>query len=157
MNINTKFDIGQQVYIIKKGVIVNKNCPICKGTGTVKAKLLDSEEIIECKCLKCNGTGNVHSKKDFRWSSKEYYDVEETMYVGKTIIKQEGDFVNAKYYITEIEIGKDKNIRYKLKGISLDGKKEKEYYMSLKEDEIFATKEEAVQYCKEFNDIQEFD
>lgn len=44
----------------------------------------------------------------------------------------------------------------KLKGISLDGKKEKEYYMSLKEDEIFSTKEGAEQYCKESNDMQEF-
>lgn len=158
MNINTKFDIGQQVYIINKGEIINKNCPICKGNGIVKAKLLESEEVVECKCLKCNGTGNSHSKNNGnKWSSKKHYTVKETMYVGKTMIKQEGDIVDANYYIIGIEIDEAKNIRYKLKGISLDGKKEKEYHVSLKEDEIFATKEEAEQYCKEFNDMQEFD
>ena len=157
MNINTKFDIGQQVYIINKETIVNKNCPTCKGTGKVKAKLLESEEIIECKCSKCNGTGNVHSKKGNKWSSKKHYTVAETMYVGTTMIQQEDDIINANYYIMGIEIDETKNIRYKLKGISLDGKKEKEYHRSLKEDEIFATKEEAEQYCKEFNNIQKFD
>ena len=157
MNINTKFDIGQKVYIINKETIVNKNCPVCKGNGKVKAKLLNNEEIIECKCLKCNGTGNVHSKKGYKWSSKKHYTVAETMYVGTTMIQQEGDIVDANYYIIGIEIDNDKNIKYKLKGASLDGKKEKEYYMSLKENEIFATKEEAERYCKNFNDMQEFD
>ena len=157
MNINTKFDIGQKVYIIDKGMIINKNCPVCKGTGKVKAKLLESEEIVECKCLKCNGTGNVHSKKGNKWSSKKHYTVAETMYVGTTMIQQEGDIISSNYYIMGIEIDETKNIRYKLKGVSLDGKKEKEYHRSLKEDEIFATKEEAEQYCKEFNNIQKFD
>ena len=157
MNINTKFDIGQKVYIIDKGMIINKNCPVCKGTGKVKAKLLESEEIIECKCSKCNGTGNVHSKKGNKWSSKKHYTVAETMYVGTTMIQQEGDIIGSNYYIMGIEIDETKNIRYKLKGVSLDGKKEKEYHMSLKEDEIFTTKEEAERYCKNFNDMQEFD
>lgn len=62
LNINNKFEIGQEVYVIRK-VRTKIPCSVCNGEGH---KVIDGHKFY---CSKCNGEGY------FRYGTKEEYQV----------------------------------------------------------------------------------
>lgn len=56
INIETKFNIGQEVYIIQKAR-AKEPCPACNGQGHIKIEGNDFS------CTSCYGTGRLYGKK----------------------------------------------------------------------------------------------
>lgn len=56
MNLNNKFDIGQELYTVIRTPI-KYDCPICKGEGKFNHNGYD------VKCPKCQGTGKLEDSK----------------------------------------------------------------------------------------------
>ena len=57
MNIKTKFNIGDTVYVIHKDTeLIEIECDLCNGNGFVHIKENDDE----IKCPNCYGTGKAH-------------------------------------------------------------------------------------------------
>lgn len=127
--INNKFEIGQEVFLIteRKERIENKcTCDVCLGLGTVTYKGYEME------CPKCDG------KKSIVLDSKmaTIYTVEDKPY----------HVVSYRYTVC-----KDGEIlRYRLKH---DYGKEK----SVAEEEIFASREDAVKVCDDKNMFATYD
>ena len=56
LQINNKFEVGQEVYIIQK-VRVKEDCPACNGEGHI---IIDGNRF---SCVTCYGTGRLHGQK----------------------------------------------------------------------------------------------
>jgi len=63
MNLNNKFNIGEEVYIIIRKPI-SYNCPICEGTG----KFEHNNYMV--RCPHCQGVGKLTDKKTL-WKAIE--------------------------------------------------------------------------------------
>ena len=63
--INTKFDVGEEVYIVKKARKEEK-CPACDGAGH---KIINGHKFT---CVECYGTGKLHKgKKIYKVTNKD--------------------------------------------------------------------------------------
>lgn len=56
INMETKFDIGQEVYVIQKAR-VKESCTACNGQGYIK---IDGNDF---SCISCHGSGRLYEKK----------------------------------------------------------------------------------------------
>ena|GEM_PF-6237875 len=65
MNIKTKYDINQKLYILNE-LSYRKTCPMCKGATNIVLE----NELIDCPL--CHGSGWVWSK-DNKWLVNVYY------------------------------------------------------------------------------------
>ena len=135
LNINTKFEVGQEVYHIessRKVVECEKTCELCLGAGSFIYK------DYKCNCPKCGGHGKIIiDRKNVQISSVD----------------------DIKWEITSIRVTVDKNgniiLRYTISPLT---NKHDPYYRYSKttslEEELFETLEEAQTYCDEQNSIQ---
>lgn len=109
LNIDNKFEIGQEVYVIRKER-VKEQCPACKGKGQI---IVDGNRF---SCVTCYGTGRLHGqKKTYQVVGKDIIDKIKTysyrLHNGtdgiKTIVKyafKDGtDYTDAKLFLTEEE------------------------------------------------------
>lgn len=155
MEFNTKFYLGQQVYLIDTEKIMNKGCNSCNGNGKVEAKIISNGLMINCKCPTCNGTGNVLSKRGNQWSSKCLKKVKEDIYIGNTLkLYPDTDIAKCSFYINSICIRSYDAEEYICVAKYGDGLTKEVTVFN--QNEIFANKEDAIKYCEEFNSIQEF-
>ena len=133
LNINTKFEVGQEVYYVRisnKSIEQKKTCGVCLGVGTF------IYNGYKCNCPKCGGRGEIVTDK--RYIQINTVD-------------------DIKWRITSIKItvDRDKNIivRYVISPITNNN-----YYGYSKTtafaEELFPTLEEAQLYCNEQNSIQ---
>lgn len=70
MKINTKFNIGDKVYVIRH--VENKrlvNCTLCKGSGVVN--IYNAKREIECP--DCEGVGGEYKFVDHKWIMENYF------------------------------------------------------------------------------------
>ena len=145
MIFETKFNLNDTVYIIEKSFIF-KVCPLCGGVG--KLETLVAGEQYEIKCPKCNGVGRIRTTDEPLWVVKDYESVSISSAVPQ---------VQAEYQVDEILIT-DVGMIYKLKLTNKEGKLSpyeiNKFKRTISEDYIFATKEEAQQFCDLAN-IQE--
>ena len=133
LNIKTKFEVGQEVYYVRisnKTIEQKKICEVCLGAGTF------IYNGYKCNCPKCGGHGEIVTDKrtiqinivdDVKWritSIKITVDIDKNVTFGYVI----SNIINNNYY------GYDK--------------------ITVLEDELFATLEEAQLYCNEQNSIQ---
>lgn len=125
LNIDNKFEIGQEVYLITgRNVRIEdkRTCDVCLGVGTVTYKGY------EITCPKCNGEKNiVLDSKVATVHTVEYKPYRIVSY--RYTVCKDGEF-----------------LRYRVKHDN-DGKEK-----SILEEEIFTTKEEAEARCKELNE-----
>lgn len=123
LNINNKFEIGQEVYLIRKVKIKNP-CPACNGEGN---KIIDGNKFY---CSKCNGEGYL------RYETKKEYQVIglKTVTLLKSITQLQGKELVPKTVIT-----------YNVGNECMTLKEVPEHY-------LFTTKEEAEARCKELNE-----
>lgn len=109
LQINNKFEIGQEVYVIQKCRVKDK-CPACKGEGQI---VVDGNRF---SCVTCYGTGRLHGqKKTYQVVGKDIIDKIKTysyrLHNGadgiKTVVKyalKDGtDYTDAKLFLTEEE------------------------------------------------------
>lgn len=130
--VNNKFEIGQEVYIIteRKERLENKcTCDVCLGIGTLTCKGY------EIRCPKCNG------KKEIILDSK----------VVKIHVVEDMPYRIVSYRYTVYKDGEI--LKYKLKLKQGYSSKEK----NVTEEEIFATREEAVKVCDDLNILTTYD
>ena len=131
--INTKFEVGQEVYYVRisnKPIEQKKICGVCLGVGTF------IYNGYKCNCPKCGGHGEIITDKRY---------------------VQINTVDDIKWRITSIKIivdrDKDINLRYNITPITNN-----DYYGYSKttalEYELFTTLEEAQLYCDEQNSIQ---
>lgn len=145
MIFETKFNIGDIVYIIEKAFILN-DCPLCNTMGEIETPI--EGEQYEIRCPKCNGRGRIKTTDIPIWVVKEYTSVSIS-----SIVPQ----VEAKYIVDEILISEG-SVIYKLKlaneDDNLSAYEVNKFKKTISEEYIFATKEEAQQFCDLAN-IQE--
>ena len=68
LQIDNKFDIGQELYVIQKCRVKNE-CPACKGEGQI---IVDGNRF---SCVTCYGTGRLHGqKKTYQVVGKDIID-----------------------------------------------------------------------------------
>lgn len=109
LQIDNKFEIGQEVYVIQK-CRVKDECPACKGEGQI---IVDGNRF---SCVTCYGTGRLHGqKKMYQVVGKDIIDKIKTYTYRlnngtdevKTVIKyafRDGtDYTDAKLFLTEEE------------------------------------------------------
>lgn len=109
LQIDNKFDIGQEVYVIQK-CRVKDECPACKGEGQI---IVDDNRF---SCVTCYGTGRLHGqKKMYQIVGRDIIDKIKTysyrLHNGtdgiKTVVKyafKNGtDYTDAKLFLTEEE------------------------------------------------------
>lgn len=68
MEIRTKYDIGQTVYVKTDRYSAEEevDCPICKGVGEFKADLKFEDGIVQdvpVRCTECEGTGKIIARE----------------------------------------------------------------------------------------------
>lgn len=138
MIFETKFNIGDIVYIIEKAFILN-DCPLCNTMGEIETPI--EGEQYEIRCPKCNGRGRIKTTDVPIWVVKEYTSVSIS-----SIVPQ----VEARYIVDEILISEG-SVIYKLKLANEDGNlsayEVNKFKKTISEEYIFATKEEAQQFC----------
>lgn len=122
LNINNKFEIGQEVYVVWK-VKVKRPCSACKGEGH---KIIDGSKFY---CSKCNGEGFL------KYETKKEYQVIglKTITLVKTITQLQGKELVPKTTITynvETDRGTLKEVP---------------------EHHLFINGEEAIKYCELLN------
>lgn len=79
MKIDTKFNIGNGVYVIHKLPILSEKCPQCKGNASIdtpQGKFV---------CEKCNGSGKIPSKGKYSWELFGRICIEEFLVTGTNI------------------------------------------------------------------------
>ncbi len=109
LNIDNKFEIGQEVYVIQK-CRMKDECPACKGEGHI---IVDGNRF---SCVTCYGTGRLHGqKKVYQVVGKDIIDKIKTysyrLHNGtdgiKTVVKyafRNGtDYTDVKLFLTEEE------------------------------------------------------
>ena len=106
--VDNKFEIGQEVYIVRKGQL-KENCPACDGQGY---KIIDGNKF---SCVKCYGTGHLRGKSIYQIIGKDTIDSIKTykyrLHNGtneiKTVVKygfeNNDDYTDAKLFLTEEE------------------------------------------------------
>lgn len=132
MNITTKFDLGQRVYIIHKaGQLVKQKCPACSGNGGIVLEYNGFSFI----CSNCQGSGITET-----WYSTNWQIAYEKVKIGRVGVEL--------YRETFINRGSEKNrITYMVDETGVGSG-------SLwNEDDIFATKEEALEECEKRNTV----
>lgn len=122
MQINNKFDIGQEVYVIRK-VKINVPCSACNGEGH---KIIDGSKFY---CSKCSGEGFL------RYETKKEYQVIglKTIILVKSITQLQGKELVPKttvIYNVETDNGTLKEVP---------------------EHHLFTNGEEAIKYCELLN------
>ena len=126
MQIDNKFEIGQEVYVIQK-CRVKKICPACNGEGN---KIIDGYKF---NCTLCTGFGFLVSRK-----KKEYQVVGlNTITLVKTITQLQGKELVPQTVIT-----------YNVKN-------EKGNLREVSEHHLFTNGEEAIATCKKLNEEME--
>ena len=120
LNINNKFEIGQEVYLIRKVKIKNP-CPACNGEGN---KIIDGNKFY---CSKCNGEGYL------RYEEKKEYQVVGlvTISLVKSITQLQGKELIPQTVVTYN--ASNENGTYTIKEIP--------------EHHLFTNGEEAMKYC----------
>ena len=120
LNIDNKFEVGQEVYVIQK-VRTKTPCSACNGEGH---KIIDGNKFY---CSKCNGEGYL------RYETKKEYQVIglKTVTLVKSITQLQGKELVPKTVIT-----------YNVGNECMTLKEVPEHY-------LFTTKEEAEARCKE--------
>ena len=137
LNINTKFEVGQEVYHIessRKVVECEKTCELCFGAGSFIYK------DYKCNCPKCGGHGKIIvDRKNVQINSVD----------------------GIQWKITSIKVTVDKDENIILRYTIIPHKHIKQDYYSYGyskttafEEELFSTLEEAQSYCDEQNSIQ---
>lgn len=133
MEIKTKFDLGQRVYIIQKsGQLIKRDCPACNGNGNIV-----NEKNFVFHCENCQGSGITET-----WYSTNWQIAYEKAKIGRVGVEL--------YRETFINRGSEKNrITYMVDETGVGSG-------SLwNEDDIFATKEEALEECEKRNLVLE--
>ena len=64
LNIDNKFEIGQEVYVIRK-FTMKETCPACKGEGR---KIIDGNAFT---CNRCYGSGQVNGIENYQVTGKD--------------------------------------------------------------------------------------
>lgn len=134
MNITTKFDLGQRVYLIHKpGQLVKQKCPACSGNGGIVLEYNG----FSFMCSNCQGSGITET-----WYSTNWQIAYEKVKIGKVQVEL--------YRQTYINKGSGKNrIMYMVDETGIGSGN------IWNEDEIFATKEEALEECEKRNLVLE--
>lgn len=122
MQIDNKFEIGQEVYVIRK-VKVKRPCYACNGEGH---KIIDGHRFY---CSRCGGEGFL------RYETKKEYQVIglKTITLVKTITQPQGKELVPKTVVTY--------------NVENDGGNLKE----VPEHHLFINGEEAIKYCELLN------
>jgi len=121
MDIKTKFDIGQTVYVVTQcSNIIRTECDICKGKGRYVIN-----EQYSTACPKCYGNGYVEENHG------KIFDIYTKSSVGKIIVEEH--YKNGR---------KEK---YMLKSTGIDSG------ALWTAEELFASEEEAKKYCEKMN------
>lgn len=138
MIFETKFNIGDTVYIIEKSIIF-ETCVLCGGKGEIETPI--AGEQYEIRCPKCNGTGSIRTTEEPIWTVKEWVSVSYS-----SVVPQ----VKCEYYVEEITITEVGTI-LKLRLTNSEGKlspyEVNKFKRTISEDYAFATKEEAQEFC----------
>lgn len=136
MEIKTKFDLGQRVYIIhKSGQLVNRVCKACSGNGDIVHNTQD--ESFKFMCPNCQGSGQLEE-----WLSSKWQVAYKKAKIGKVSVELYREtFINK-------GIGKN-NIRYMMDETGVGSGN------TWNEDNIFATQEEALEECEKRNLVLE--
>ena len=123
LNIDNKFEVGQEVYVIQK-VRTKTPCSACNGEGH---KIIDGNKFY---CSKCNGKGYL------RYETKKEYQVIglKTVTLVKSITQLQGKELVPKTVIT-----------YNVGNECMTLKEVPEHH-------LFTTKKEAEARCKELNE-----
>lgn len=126
MEIKTKFDLGQRVYLIhKSGQLVKQKCPACSGDGGI---VIDTG--FSFMCSNCQGSGITET-----WYSTNWQIAYEKVKIGKIAVEL--------YRETFINRGIGKNrISYMIDETGVGSG------ATWYEDEVFGTYEEAVNECE---------
>ncbi len=134
MEIKTKFDLGQRVYIIhKSGQLVNRVCKACSGNGDIIHNTQD--ESFKFMCPNCQGSGQLEE-----WLSDKLQIAYEKAKIGRVGVEL--------YRETFINRGSAKNrITYMVDETGIGSGN------LWNEDDIFATKEEALEECEKRNTV----
>lgn len=106
LNIDNKFEIGQEVYVIRKERTKEK-CPACNGEGHI---VIDGNRF---SCEKCYGNGRLHGqKRKYQVVGKDVIDkiktysyrihkgTDEIKTVIKYAFKNGDDYTDAKLFLT---------------------------------------------------------
>ena len=109
LNIDNKFEIGQEVYIVQKSR-KKECCPACKGNGHI---IVEDNRF---SCTLCYGTGNLHAqKKTYQVIGKDIIDriktftnrvhegSKEITTVVKYTFKDGSEYTDARLFLTEKE------------------------------------------------------
>lgn len=106
VTIDNKFDIGQEVYIVRK-MREKTVCPACDGIGY---KIFNDYKF---SCRKCYGTGNLHSKNKIYMAYEKdkidrikifmYIENDEMKTVVKYKLKNGTEFVERSLFATREE------------------------------------------------------
>ena len=126
LNIENKFEIGQEVYVIRKER-VKERCPACNGDGHI----IVNENRFSCES--CYGTGLLHGKKRIyqvvgkdvidrikTYSYRLHNGTDEIKTVVKYAFKNGDDYTDTKLFLTEEEAeARCKELKYgeMLKGV----------------------------------------
>ena len=137
LHINTKFEVGQEVYHIessRKVVECEKTCELCFGAGSF------IYQDYNCNCPKCGGHGKIIVDR-------------------KNVQINSVDGIQWKITSIKVTVDKDENIilRYTIiphKHIKQDSYRYGYSKTTAFEEELFATLEEAQLYCDEQNRVQ---
>lgn len=134
MEIKTKFDLGQRVYIIhKSGQLIKVICPACSGTGDITIDNMG--KTFEFICPNCQGSTIVESWFDANWQVAY-----EKVKIGKVQVEL--------YRETFINKGIGKNrVTYMVDETGIGSGS------FWNEDEVFGTYEEALEECRKRNSI----
>lgn len=132
MNITTKFDLGQRVYLIHKaGQLVKQKCPACSGNGGIVIEYNGFSFI----CSNCQGSGITET-----WHSTDWQIAYEKAKIGRIAVEL--------YRETFINSGIGKNrISYMIDETGVGSG------TIWHEDEVFGTYEEAVNECEKRNTV----
>ena len=145
MIFETKFNIGDTVYIIEKAFVFNV-CPLCGGVSKIDASI--AGEQYEIRCPKCKGQGRIKT------TDKPIWVVQETVSVS---ISSSTPQAVAEYIVDE-QLITDSGIILKLKLKNSSGAispyEVNKFKRTISEIYAFATREEAQQFCDLAN-IQE--
>lgn len=130
LNINNKFEIGQEVYLIRKVKIKNP-CPACNGEGN---KIIDGNKFY---CSKCDGEGYL------RYEEKKEYQVVGlvTISLVKSITQLQGKELIPQTVVTYN--ASNENGTYTIKEIP--------------EHHLFTNGEEAIKACDDLNMFVRYD
>lgn len=145
MRFETKYNLGDKVYMVKKSMTY-KECFMCEGVGKVVAQVGNMEYSVTCPT--CKG----HKKTEV--SSEPIWNLVEEVFVGigHSSPKAEGIFEIKQIIVSE------QGVVYKISLYNSDLNLSRFTVSRLTklvgETEIFASKEEAIGYCNKMNGIE---